>query len=182
MKIGSILGLIVIAMIGGCVASNLVEAQKAKPELRRKHTHEMDGAQGRMAANVCEGWTTKSHRQIAWCKDFMSFVPSSTEYDPATVTRWRDTFFASYCGSYVRNPSKHADISWCDGYLKLLPEAKDYAGNEYMDRWLFEGRRYQYVCFDLPKNAEMAKPCAGYSYRPGLHSWRVAKAEAENAS
>jgi hypothetical protein len=182
MKIGSILGVIVVAIVGGCVASNFVEAQKAKPELQRKHTHEIDAAQGLMAANVCKDWTPDSHRQIAWCADFMSFVPGSDKFDQATVTRWRDTFFASYCGSYVRNPKKHADITWCDGYLKLLPEAKAYAGNEYVDRWLFEDRRYRYVCFDLPKNAEMTKACKGYSYRPGLHSWRVAEAEPENAS
>ncbi len=176
MKIGNVLGLIVVAMIGGCLASNFIEAQKAKPELQRKHTHEIDAAQGLMAANVCEGWTPDSHRQISWCKDFMTFVLGSAEYDEATVTRWRDTFYASYCGDYVRNPKKFGDRSWCDGYVKLLPASKTYAGDEYVDRWLFEQKRYQYVCFNLPKNAEMTTACEGYAYRPGLHSWRVAEA------
>jgi hypothetical protein len=177
MKIGTALGLVVVAVIGGAYASEFIEAQKAKPELQRKHNHEIDAAQGLMAANVCADWTPGSHRQIAWCEDFMAFVPGSDRYDQATVVRWRDTFYASYCGSYVRNPTKFADRSWCDGYLKLLPEAKAYAGDANRDRWLFEGRRYQYVCFNLPKNAMMSKPCEGYTLRSGLHSWRVAAAE-----
>lgn len=131
-----------------------------------------DATAGNIASRVCKDWTPKSHVDLAWCKDYMVIVPGSADFDKASLTRWRETYFANYCGSYAKSPGKKPDLAWCSGYLPLTPGSKSFAGGEKLDRWLFDRRRYQYVCFDMPKASVMFAPCAGYVPRGGLHSWR----------
>ncbi|MHA6643643.1 hypothetical protein [Mesorhizobium sp. A623] len=133
---------------------------------------ENDATAGKTASRICKDWTPKSNRDLAWCKDYMVLVPGSVDFDKAALTRWRETYFASWCPGYARSPDKKPDLAWCLGYLPLTPGSATFAGGEKLDKWLFDRKRYQYVCYNLPKGAEMSEPCSGYVSRGGLHSWR----------
>lgn len=137
---------------------------------------EYDASYGRYAEEQCS-----KEDAPAYCADFQMFVKTSPAYDPAAVTRWRDTYYVNFCSHdaiwrwknrFNINEGKERvpGLEWCDPYLAYMSEdGKNPAFNlEARDQWL--KKTHVYACYGKDNFYLNRSGCWRYGIRK---SWRI---------
>lgn len=112
----------------------------------------LDSTFGDTAPNLCNDENAGWKRILGpssdyYCRDYIALVPTSVHYDPASVERWRDANYPSWCGLWIEQ--KYEKVKWCetDNYVRLMPESSSYIGDEARKEWLRENKRFKYACY-----------------------------------
>ena len=135
-----------------------------------------DATHGRYAEEHCA-----AENAPAFCADFQMFVKTSPSYDPAAVTRWRDTYYVNYCSqdaiwrwknmfNISEGKERVPGLEWCDPYLAFMSEdgKNPKFSLEARDQWL--RKTHVYACYGKDDFYLKKSGCWRWGIRK---SWRI---------